>query len=129
MKNYRRDTCFDAHLFQRLFCLYSWHSLSRHSVYVDLFVKSRILSLYILYTFILYKSRFRLPQHVYRSQTMFSSLNLIVCLDIHCLHNASCENRDPCVFPGQIWNQLTSWGDVNRSLDIQGLRNMGSMCN
>jgi len=33
---------------------------------------------------------------------MFSRLNLIVCLDNHCIHNASCENREPCVFPGQI---------------------------
>ena len=29
------------------------------------------------------------------------------------------ENRNPCVFPGQI-------GGVNRSLDMQGLRNKGA---
>ena len=74
--------------------------ISRHSGYVDVFVKSRILSLYILYTFIPYKSTFHLSRHVFRSQTMFS--HLIVCLDNHCIHNASCENRDPCVFAGQI---------------------------
>ena len=37
---------------------------------------------------------------------MFSRLNLIVCIDNHCIPNASCESRDPCVFPGQIWHQL-----------------------
>jgi len=37
---------------------------------------------------------------------MYSRHNLMVCLDNHCIHNASCENRDPCVFPGQIGHQL-----------------------
>ena len=32
------------------------------------------------YTFIPYKSTFRLSRHVFRSQTMFSRLDLIVCL-------------------------------------------------
>ena len=41
----------------------SLHQISRHSGYVDVFVKSWILSLYILYTFIRYKSTFHLPQH------------------------------------------------------------------
>jgi len=22
------------------------------------------------------------------------------------IHNASCENRTPCVFPSHVWNQL-----------------------
>ena len=44
---------------------------------------------------------------------MFSCLDLIVCLDNHCIHNASCENRGPCVFPGQIWQQLTFPGAVS----------------
>jgi len=22
------------------------------------------------------------------------------------IHNASCENRTPCVFPSQVWHQL-----------------------
>jgi len=58
---------------------------------------------------------------------MFSRLNLIVYLNNHCIHNASCENRDPCIFPGQIWHQLTfPGGGVNRSLYMQGLRNRGA---
>jgi len=24
------------------------------------------------------------------------------------IHNASCENRTPCVFPSQVWHQLIS---------------------
>ena len=36
----------------------SRHRISRHFGYVDIFVKSRIQSLYILYIFILYKSTF-----------------------------------------------------------------------
>jgi len=44
---------------------------------------------------------------------MFSRLNLIVCLDNHCIHNASCENDDPCVFAGQIWHQLILPGAVS----------------
>jgi len=63
-----------------------------------------------MYTFIPCKATFRLPQHVFRSQTMFSRLNLIVYLDNYSIHNASCENRDPCVFPGQICHQLTFLG-------------------
>ena len=40
------------------------------------------------------------------------------------LHNASCENRTPCVFPSQVWHQLICpWGSVNGSPDIQCLRN------
>ena len=40
------------------------------------------------------------------------------------LHNASCENRTPCVFPSQVWHQLIfPWGSVNGSLNIQCLRN------
>jgi len=26
--------------------------------------------------------------------------------DDHGTHNASCEIRTPCVFPGQVWHQL-----------------------
>jgi len=59
------------------------------------------------------KSTFRLSQPVFRSQTMFSHLNLIVCLNNLCLHNASCENRDPCVFAGQIWHKLIFPGAVS----------------
>jgi len=30
------------------------------------------------------------------------------------IHNASYENRTPCVFPSQVWHQLiSSRGDVN----------------
>jgi len=94
--------------------IYSRHSLSRHRVsrhsgYVDIFVMSQILSLYNFE----YKSTFRLSRHVFRSQTMFSHLNLIVCPDNHCIHNASCENCDPCVFAGQIWHQLIFPGAVS----------------
>ena len=42
---------------------HSWHQISRHTEYVDVFVKSRILSLYILYTFIPYMSTF-VSRHV-----------------------------------------------------------------
>ena len=48
----------------------------------------------------------------FRSQTVFSRLSLIVCLDNHCIHNANCENCTPCVFPGQIRHQLIFHGAV-----------------
>jgi len=31
---------------------------------------------------------------------MFSRLDLVVYLDNHCIHDASCENHNPCVFLG-----------------------------
>ena len=34
-------------------------------------------------------------------------------VDIQFIKNASCENRDPCVFPGHIWHQLTFRGAVS----------------
>ena len=72
------------------------------------------------------KSTFRLPRHVFRSQTMFS-INLIVCLDNHCIHNASCENCDRSVyFLAKFDTSNLSWGDVIRSLDMQGIRNRGA---
>ena len=65
------------------------------------------------------KSKFGVPLHVFRSQAMFSRLNLIVCLNNHCIHNPSCENRNPCVFPGQIWHQSTfPGGRLCRHSDI-----------
>ena len=63
---------------------------------------------------------------------MFSDRNLIVCLDNHHLHNASCENRAPCVFPvlPNFTSVNLSWGGVNGSLDMQGLITLsGIMCN
>jgi len=92
-----------------LFWKYSGHSLSRqrvsrHSGYVDVFVKSRILSLYIVYTIL------RIRQHVF----WFSHLNLIA---------AQCKLWKLC----SLWQNLApvnlSYGGVNGSLDIQGLRN------
>jgi len=44
---------------------------------------------------------------------MISHLNSIVYLNNHCIHNASCENCYPCVFPGQIWHQSTFPGAVS----------------
>ena len=54
----------------------------------------------------------------------FSSICVKMSVDDRGIHNANCENRTPCVFPSQVWHQLISpRGDVNRSLDIQCLRN------
>ena len=30
-----------------------------------------------------------------------------------CIHNANCENRTPCVFPGQVWHKLIFPGAVS----------------
>jgi len=75
------------------------------------------------YTF---RRHFTYRDMFFRSQLVFSCLNLIVCLDNHCIHNASCENRAPCVFPGQMTPVNLSWGGVNGSLDIQCLHNWGA---
>jgi len=43
--------------------------------------------------------------------------------DDRSIHNASCENRTPCVFPNQVWHQLIfPRGGVNGSLNIQCLQ-------
>ena len=84
---------------------YSRHSLFRHRVSRRICKVLNSVPIHSIYNFA-YKLTFRLSQHVFRSQTMFSRLNLIVCFDNHCIHNASCKNRDPCVFAGQIWHQL-----------------------
>ena len=94
--------------------LYSRHSLSRHRIsrhsgYVNVFVKSRIMSLYILYTFILYKSTFVSWHFAYLD--MF--LGPKQCFHTLIYNYASCENRNPCVFPGQIWHQLFFPGAVS----------------
>ena len=75
------------------------NSVPTHSIY-DFAYKSNICN-----------STFCLSRHVFRSQTMFSRLNLIVCLENHWIHNASCENRNPCVFAGQNWHQLIFPGE------------------
>ena len=81
------------------------HSIYIYSVYVNIC-----------------KSTLRLPWHFFRSQTMFSRLNLIVYLDNPC--NTQCKLWKSLFI---TWPNLTpvnlSWGGVNRSLDMQGLCN------
>jgi len=85
-------------------------SVSQHSRYVDEYEVRNSVPIHCIYIF---AYKFRLSQHVFRSQTMFSRLDLMVCLDNHCIHIASCENCGPCVFPGQIWHQLIFPGAVS----------------
>ena len=54
---------------------------------------------------------------VLRSPKICFQLNVWKCQQSidHCsIHNASCEIRAPCVFPGQVWN----WFILNRAVPI-----------
>ena len=52
------------------------------------------------------------------SQIFFQYKCVKLSADDRGIHNASCENRTPCVFPSQVWHQLIfPWGSVNGSLN------------
>ena len=108
----------------------SWHRISRHSGYVDVFVKSRILSLYILYTFIPYKSTFVSWYFAYLDMFLgpkqcFHALIYFLSRQVY----TQCtlwKSRSLSIFWPNFTPVNLSWGSVNRSLNMQGLRNRGA---
>jgi len=48
--------------------------------------------------------------------------------DDRCIHNASCENRTPCVFPSQVWHQYSP-RRCQRVTRYTMLTYSGIMCN
>ena len=66
------------------------------------------------YNAVLYNADSIITRSPHGSQIFFQYKCVKISADDSGIHNASCENRTPCVFPSQVWHQLISpRGDVN----------------
>ena len=58
-----------------------------------------------------------------------SAISVQMSADERGIHNASCDNRTPCVFPSQVWHQLISLKAVSTGHSIYNAYLSGIMCN